>query len=140
MKNKTCLAVLVRWDSSDIFHSLSLFSLHFSLLFLRAYFPFFLSLSPLCLFQKETIHACDTYAGTEEPIKPNYSCIRHCSSSFFYTIPVQCVYMYIYFYLSFEGDSLWTKLWTLIREIKWSTSLSLFFLHLNKDRRRIKWI
>lgn len=99
MKNKTCLAVLVRWDSSDIFHSLSLFSLHFSLLFLRAYFPFFLSLSPLWLFQKETIHACDTYAGTEEPIKPNYSCIRHCSSSFFYTIPVQCVYIYIYIFL-----------------------------------------
>lgn len=78
----------------------TLFSLHFSLLFLRAYFPFLLSLSlslsPLFRFETKQ-YTRDTYAGTEEPIKPNYSCIRHSrasSSSFFYVI-----YMYIFLFI-----------------------------------------
>ena len=105
----------------------TLFSLHFSLLFLRAYFPFFLSLSlslsPLFRFETKQ-YTRDTYAGTEEPIKPNYSCIRHSRASSF-SFFLRDIYVYIFIYRLRQFVNIDT------RDKMRSTSLSFFVVHLN---------
>lgn len=115
-------AILVRWDSSDIFHSLSSLFLFSHSIFLCYFYARIFRFSSLFLF-----YGFETkqYAIlTRQQRNQLNRIIRHCSSSFFYTISActMCVYIYMYFffsfYLSFERDSLWT----LIREIKWSTS------------------
>lgn len=104
-------AILVRWDSSDIFHSLSSLFLFSHSIFLCYFYARIFRFSSLFLF-----YGFETkqYAIlTREQRNQLNQIIRHCSSSFFYTISActMCVYIYVFFfsfYLSFERDSLWT--------------------------------
>lgn len=127
MKNKTCL-LYSSAGTRPIYFTPSLFSHSIFLCYFYARVSRFSSPSLLYRFETKQ-YTRDTYAGTEEPIKPNYSCIRHRSSSFFYTM---CIYIFLFIVRA--------SLWTLIREIKWSTSLSFFRRSfINKDRRRMKF-
>lgn len=99
----------------------TLFSLHFSLLFLRAYFPFFLSLSlsPFLLYFVSKRNNTRVILTREQRNQLNRiirAFVTHVrSSSFFYVI-----YMYIFLFI------VWDSLWTLIREIKWDQLHFLF--------------